>query len=128
MGNSIEKNQEKVESLLVNISVAHNWINYGPEIKTSFITFRTRCSQKKVYSDLKQELLVIIDTLNATNPFKSTMDANLTNGGELYKTFIKNFIELHGLLVRLEILQANNKAKALNSEARYIAAAMPYEN
>jgi len=124
----MEKTQEKIENILVKISAAHNWINYGPEIKTSFITFRTKCSQKQAYSDLKQELLVIIDTLNATNPFKSTMDANLTNGGELYKTFIKDFIDLHGLLVRLEILQANNQAKALNSEARCIAAAIPYEN
>lgn len=102
MGNSVMRTQEQVESILVNISASHSWINYQPETKARFITFRTRYGQKQAYSDLKQELLTIIDALNANAPYKSTMDSNLTDGGKFYKTFIKDFIELHRLLVRLE--------------------------
>lgn len=96
------RTQEQVESLLVNISASHNWVNYQPDSKANFITFRTRYYQKQAYSDLKQELLTLIDNLNGGNLYKSTMNSNLTNGGESYKTFIKSLIELHRLLVRLE--------------------------
>jgi hypothetical protein len=121
MGNSIEKNQEKVENLLAKITANPHWNKYSSEIRAQFITFRNRYYEKQGgYTSSRQDLLKIIDKLNRCN-ISNECDTYL------YETFIKDFIELHSRLTHLEILRSNLRDRGNNSQERCIAATFPLE-
>lgn len=93
------RTRKEIESLLVNITASSYWSNYQSTIRTDFTSFRDRYYDKKTYRVLKRELLKIMDDLNGdtTNHLDS-------EGEKSYLTFVKSFIELHGLIVRLETI------------------------
>ena len=104
MGNSIERRtEEKIENLFAVITANPQWNRYNSKIREQFISFRDNYNEKQgVHRSSKQELLKIIDKLNRGN-------INSESDTYLYETFIKDFVELHRQLVRLEtILKSRN--------------------
>lgn len=115
MGNSNgRKTQEQIEDLLANITANAEWNRYRPDLRTQFIIFRDGYygqNGHKQYAAMKLELLKLIDSMNSN----TTLNALTSKGGDqFYQTFVKDFVELHRLLVRLETIEPIHERRAHN--------------